>query len=198
MKRFLLGTAVGLATLAAASVAQALPTYNGGSFAFTSFTTTTTDVTTTTTFTLSPASITPGAPVGDFTAVVLPASLAITSPLIFATPSAATFDFTDAGLGTFTAATVTLLGTHPGLSASASYNVVGTFTLGADWANAGTVLTANETWALSQTGGPGNAISLSGTFHSPAAPVQKAPEPLTIALVGAGLAGLGMRRRNVH
>jgi hypothetical protein len=194
MRRILLGTAVGLATLAAVSAAQASPTFTSGSFAFTAFTSTTTDVTTTKIFTITGGTLTPGSALGDFTMLSPPATLSVTSPLDFATGMILDFKFSDPVFGTFdpTGGSVTSLGTHSGVSASAAFNVTGNFILGSGWANAGAKLSANETWALTQTGGPGNAISLSGTFNSPAVPVG-VPEPATIAIMGVGAALAGMR-----
>jgi hypothetical protein len=50
---------------------------------------------------------------------------------------------------------------------------------------------------LNQAGGPGptNAVSLSGTFATPATINLTTPEPATFALIGAALIGLTMMRR---
>jgi hypothetical protein len=186
-------TAVGLM---AASTAQAVP-FVVGSFAFTEFTSTTTDVTATTSFVLSSA-FTIGSPTGDFgPPIVLPASLAQVSPLNFLLP--ASMDWTDPVLGSFHAVAAILADSGGGINAFAKWNVLGTFTVGAGFTNSGAVLSADETWSLTQTGGPGNAISLSGTFHSPQT-IIKTPEPATLTLFGLGvaLAGLlAMRRKTV-
>jgi hypothetical protein len=47
---------------------------------------------------------------------------------------------------------------------------------------------------FTQTGGPGNAISGSGTIHTPAS-FQLAPEPGTMIMLGGALVGLGLIRR---
>jgi hypothetical protein len=111
--------------------------------------------------------------------------LAITTPLDFTKPG--TFNWSDAALGSFTATSVTPLAGSPsciGPSCSAAYAVTGTFTFGSVWDNAGGTLAADETWSLTQTGGAGNAISMSGTFHSP--PVVNTPEASTSLLLGIG------------
>jgi hypothetical protein len=86
-----------------------------------------------------------------------------------------------------------------GSTASATWGILGTFVLGSDWANAGTSFSAYETWSLTQTGGAGHSISVSGSFASPSTfipppPPSQVPEPLTLSLFGAGLAGLGALR----
>jgi PEP-CTERM motif len=183
-------------TLAAAAVAasafsaHANPVYTSGSFALAAFTSATTPVATTTYFPLTDNPVPIGSPVGSFTMVSLPASLTLgPNPANFAMP--ASLDFTDAGLGAFAAATATSVASPPNV---ATWDVVGTFTLGADWANSGTSMTANEIWSLTQSGGPGNAISISATFQA----ADAIPEPVTLALFGSGLVGLAVARRRKH
>jgi hypothetical protein len=188
-----LAAGVALGTMGSA---QALPVYTSGSFAFSGSTSDTGDVTTSTSYTLAPSAITiVGIGAGDMTAIALPASLALTGGVDFTNP--ATFSFNDAALGTFTASSVTLLSTVPGNNASATWDVEGTFLLGSAWNNFGDSFTANETWTLNQTGGAGKAVSIGGTFNAPAVtpPPVSTPEPATLALLGAGLAGLGVMRR---
>lgn len=185
------GAAVALAVTAGA--AQALPTYTTGSIAVFGFTSTTSNVTTTTSFTMNPASVSVGSPTGSFMSVSLPATIAVNPVLDFLNPS--TLSFSNGGLGSFSALNATLLATTSiGTFKSATWGVDGTFTLGSDWSNSGNTLTANETYSLTQTGNGTVAVSISGTFQSP----DSVPEPATLGLLGAGLAGIGafgMRRK---
>jgi PEP-CTERM motif-containing protein len=184
--------AASAAVLALATTGANAAAFVAGSFAFNGSTSTTSNVLSTTSFANASGDIIPGTDTGSFSSVTLPATLATGNPYNFATASG--FNFSDAGLGTFTATSATLLGTSTaGPSSTASWAVVGTFTIGSDFSNAGTVLTADETISLTQTNGAGNAISFSGTFQSPEN--LGVPEPITISLFGAGLAGLGFGSR---
>ncbi len=81
-----------------------------------------------------------------------------------------------------------------GDSATAIWYVYGTFTVGSDYANAGSVLGAIQTIALTQTGGPGQSISYSGTVYVPP-PNSNIPEPATLLLIGGGALLIGFRKR---
>jgi PEP-CTERM motif len=181
-------TLTAAAMMACAGAAQAAPTYTLGSFAIDAFTNFTGPVATQSQFVLTSTTVSTGSPTGSFTMVTLPSLMLGTGAANFGAP--ASLNFSDAGLGKF-AATAAVSIASP--ANTATWDVVGTFTPGTDWANNGAVLTANEIWSLTQTGGPGNAISISATFHSPS--VAIIPEPMTLALLGSGLAGLAVARR---
>jgi hypothetical protein len=106
--------------------------------------------------------------------------------------NASTFSFTSAAVGNFTAQTILAYDQTP---TSIDLFVTGLFTPGADFPAGSTApLGASENLGFTQTGGAGGQISLSGTFASPPA-ASPVPEPITIAMFGAGLAGLALRRR---
>jgi len=192
-----LGAAAVAATLSLVATAAEATPYTSGSFSISVQTDTTTDVTTTTNFHINTKVPSAFGATGDFldAGVVFPGALNAATQLNFgAGPPPTGFDFSFTGFGSFAADTATLVSVTSGTNAGVQWNVVGHFTVGTDWDNVGTVLTANETWTCNQTGGAGNTISCSGTFHAPAIPVR-APEPLTISLFGAGLAGAAVLRR---
>ena len=181
----------------ASAPASAIP-FVSGSFPIVVFTTTTTDVTTTTVFANPSATLTTGAGVGDFSSILAGTVVpGISNPLNFGVPSS--FDFVLGTLGTFHFTSQALITTTPAPNASATRDVVGTFTVGAFFDNAGAVITANQTDSLTQTGGPGQAISFSGTVHAPRVPVT-IPEPATLLLLGSGLVGVAVasRRRRIR
>jgi hypothetical protein len=192
-RTFTAAAALTLGTLALAAPAGAT-TYDSGSFSLTPSTSTTTDLNTTTAFDFSGSTIVtvPGVPNNDFGGQ----TFTLTSPtttLDFTDYS--TFDFvatlsTTGDIGTFTATSVTSTGGN-------SYDVEGSFVLGSFWDNiGGGTFSANEVWNLNQAGGEGNIIGMVGTFHAPAvAPPTGTPEPATLAILGAGLAGIGALRR---
>ena len=185
-----LATALGaVAILACSSPSYALP-FTSGSFAMFTFTSTTTDVDTTTAFVLT-SDVIAGSGAGDFAVNPPPVSLMAPASLDFVAPAG--FNWSNPAIGTFTAAASAPLASAVGVS---SWNVTGSFVPGAAWDNAGAVLTANMIWSATQTGGPGEAISLSGTFHAPAVGIP-VPEPASLLMLGAGFFGLGLvlRRR---
>ncbi len=199
MKKFhLLALAGALALGFAVPAANATP-YTVGSFSISTQTDTTTDVTTTSSFHISSLVPESFGATGDFTdaGVVFPATLNAATQIDFAAVTG--FDFSFADFGSFTATSATK---SPPIvvppNASVTWDVVGTFTVGSFWDNAGDVLTANETWTCNQTGGAGNTISCSATFHAPEV-VISTPEPLTLSLFGAGLVGaVALRRRKAR
>ncbi len=187
-------SAAAIAIMTTSAGAVAFSTTGPNSFSFTATTNISTPVTTTTAFT-DVSTLTSQGTNGSFTGVLSPGTtITLTNPTLDFT-NAASFDFTNA-IGTFTATSVAPLGSPItiGPNTTVSYAVTGSFTVGSDYSNSGTVLSANETFSLTQTGGD-SVISISGTFNSPAATLV--PEPITISLFGAGLAGIGfgVRRR---
>ena len=183
------GAALALAALSAVP-AYAIPTYTAGSFAFHIDTTNTDDLATLTTLTVSPATMQIGSLGGDMASVSVP-DLAI--PSTFDLTAFSNYDWSDGGVGSFTASSILYDDVTGSCSSSCtrSIGISGTFLLGTDWANAGSI-DALETWSLTQTG-TASVISGSGTFSAP--PPTPTPEPATLALFGVGLAGLGMVRR---
>jgi len=127
---------------------------------------------------------------GDFS--VVPVGTAVTlasATLDFTNPSS--FGFNDAGVGIFAPTSILVYDQTP---TTIDVFLTGTFTPGSLFPSGSTApLGASETIGFTQTAG--GEISLSGTFASPPAS-NPVPEPLTLSVVGAGLAGLvAIRRR---
>lgn len=194
-KKLLVAGITGLALMAATAV-HALPNYTSGSFAYSSGTDTTTDVLTTTVFHMSFPNLQVTATTDDMAPLtpfltVIPLTTLIGGNIDFMNFS--TFGFSSPTFGTFTPTGVNFLGTSVSPpNATASWDVIGTFTVGSLWTNPGTVISADLTIGLTQTGGPGHAISISGTFDSPR---SRIPEPGVLALMGLSLGGLVFLRR---
>lgn len=196
------------AALAAAAITvmatSANAAFTNGNFAFSAATNSTADILTTTSFSndATGQNITVTSVPGTSTTNNFVGQLAIGNTLSLGTTfnfaTGTGFNFSSAALGTFVETSVQLLsststGSGSTRNASVSYEVFGTFTPGTDFPGS-SPLTADETFALTQTGAPGTAsVSIGGTFNSPAAVLI--PEPVTISLFGAGLAGIGFGAR---
>jgi hypothetical protein len=174
-----------VAVLAIGSTSYATP-FTTGSFAMNAFTNTTTDVDETSVFNLT-TPVEPGSPEGDFVGVTLPSPLM--SPAAFDFSTGTGFDFSDPTIGSFVASGV--IEFQGNIERFAFWAVMGTYTIGSAFDNAGDVLTANMLWSATQVGGPGTSISLSGTFFAPAIDIP-VPEPAALSLLGTGLLGIGV------
>jgi hypothetical protein len=149
---------------------------------------------TSTTFTLASANETfsvLATGVGSFSAITIGTTVPLTSALLDLS-NLASFGFTSATVGTFTP---TMLNAYNQTSTSLNLFITGGFTPGSLFgAGATAPLGASENLGFTQTNG--GVISFSGTFASPPeARPTGIPEPLTIALFGAGLAGVVTLRR---
>ena len=129
--------------------------------------------------------------VGSFNAIPIGTTVPLASALLDLN-NLASFGFTSATVGTFVP---TMLNAYSETATSLNVFLTGTFTPGSFFgAGATALLGASENLGFTQTNG--GVISFSGTFASPpeATPIG-VPEPLTITLFGAGLAGVATLRR---
>ena len=129
--------------------------------------------------------------VGSFSAIPIATTVPLSSAILDLT-NMASFGFTDAAVGTFTP---TMLNIYNQTATSLNVFLTGTFSPGSLFgAGATAPLGASENLGFTQTNA--GVISFSGTFASPpdSNPTTPVPEPLTIALFGAGLAGVVAQR----
>jgi hypothetical protein len=192
MTPLLKSSALAVALVLGGSAAASAAPFVSGSLVLSAFTSTTTDLATTTSFTLDPASFTLHNGTGDFSGLTL-----TQADTAFNLGSISSFNFTDAAVGSFTASGLNAAPSYNALAHTLSFLVLGTFAPGSDFSGPAS-LTADESFSLTQAGGPGTAISISATFFSPQVlppPPPSSPEPVTISLFGAGLAALGVVRR---
>src|ERR1700722_14049784 len=151
-----LGTIALAGAASFSGAAHALPTFAGGSLAVQATTSTTASLQSTSSFALSsPVNLVSGA--GDFSGLSALNVFAATTILL---SDGTTFNFAADGIGSFFADPGQVFILNNADNGVMSFFVAGTYHVGADFANAGAILTGDETFSLTQTNGDG-AISIS-------------------------------------
>jgi hypothetical protein len=176
-----------------AAAAMAAPVFTTGSFGYGLPNKTTSDVTTVTVI-QNYGNVVIQSADGSFVGFLAPMDMfSVPNPTDF--NSLSSFSWSMGGVGSFAAnAIVKGAVTMNGNQATAIWYIYGTYTVGSDYANAGAILGAIKTISMTQTGGPGHAISYSGTVYVPP-PNSNIPEPATLILLGSGALLLGFRSR---
>lgn len=103
------------------------------------------------------------------------------------------FSFGNAVFGSFSSTSISRVPEPLGIAA---FYILGNYTTGSYDAGSGAGGTASFTLTFNQTPPQTGGISDSGTFAiPPATPPTGAPEPVTLAMIGSALVGLGLIRR---
>jgi hypothetical protein len=135
---------------------------------------------------------------GPLTLDVLGGPPASSLDVPFAT-SSLSFGSVGSVFGKFTSTETELIAYTTGVNASVAYLVEGNWTAGTYASGfTGNTYAASMTFAITQTGGPGNAIGDTATFAVPPSPLVITPEPSTVVIAGLGALGMigyGLRRR---
>jgi hypothetical protein len=195
MKRtfYALAAAAALTAFVAAP-ASAAPISASASINFLGVTANSNDVNAATSFTYSAAQFA-NVGNGNLSGFALGTAVTAVSPFVFSPSStqAAFLTFTSGGVtGVFDLASEVVTNRN----ATTSGGTISIFALGTLHLTGFDNTAASLNLSATESGTGGNATwSLSGTLQAPPAPPPGVPEPITLALFGAGLAGMGMMRR---